>query len=196
VTHHHEPDWLYIATLKLNAVSSAASVGRVFVRRHLEYLGLSEQIEDAELVVSELVTNAVQAIGFPDPQSPRISTANDNVIGVQLWLLDNSLYVEVWDRSVELPVKQSAQADAEGGRGLALIEALSWRWGIFPPPAGGKVVWAELVVEKLPDPRDSVDDRPHLQRGLPQEMQPPQGHASELASVALMERVLTELGRL
>ncbi len=52
---------------------------------------------------------------------------------------------EVWDSVPRMPAVRQAGPDEEGGRGLALVEALSDRWGWTTAPGWpGKVVWAEL----------------------------------------------------
>ncbi|MDT0309675.1 ATP-binding protein [Streptomyces sp. DSM 44917] len=189
------PSWLYVASLRLAAVSTAASVARAFVRQHLMYLKLPDQVEDAELVVSELVSNAVVATGIADPDVKLHEIQGEHLIAVQLRVVDSRLYIEVWDRSTTAPVKQDANDEAEHGRGLVLIEGTAKRWGVARPPAGGKVVWAELVIGTPPIPRDSPSTRPDLQRRVPQATRPPRGEVSEMASVALLERVLEGLGR-
>jgi hypothetical protein len=65
-----------------------------------------------------------------------------------------AVLVAVADASLRAPVRLNLAPDAEGGRGLALVEALSSRWGwypVHPPTAAGlvKVVWADW---RLPPP--------------------------------------------
>ncbi|MGW0821955.1 ATP-binding protein [Streptomyces sp. NPDC002845] len=190
------PSWLYVASLRLAAVSTAAGVSRIFVRHHLTYLGLSEHVADGELVVSELVTNAVEATGISDPAVKLHDIQAEHLVGVQLRVVGTQLFIEVWDRSLEEPVRKDVGEDAEGGRGLVLVEALARRWGVAHPPAGGKVVWAQLVIGKVPGPRGPFEDRPRLERRVPQGTRPPRGAVLEVASVALLERVLEGLERL
>jgi hypothetical protein len=106
---------------------------------------LTGDLDGTELVVSELVTNAVQrsrADGHPAP--------------VRLWLLADRarVLVLVWDASPLPPVTMSTSEDAENGRGLLLVDAISERWGFYFPgehgPASaagqrGKVVWAAVA---------------------------------------------------
>jgi anti-sigma regulatory factor (Ser/Thr protein kinase) len=87
-------------------------------------------VETAELLVSELVTNAIRASGgLPDPV-------------IRLWLVSDrsNLVIRVWDGSRGLPVCQDADPDSECGRGLLLVEALSKDWGVYRR-GHGKVVW-------------------------------------------------------
>jgi anti-sigma regulatory factor (Ser/Thr protein kinase) len=56
------------------------------------------------------------------------------------------LRVEVSDASNRLPVRREADLEAQGGRGVALLEQLSENWGVRPLPLRGKIVWFELAV--------------------------------------------------
>ena len=97
---------------------------------------LTELSEAAELVISELVTNAVAA-------SQR--TGADRA--VQLWLLGDAtrVLILVGDGSPQPPVRGEPAADAETGRGLFLVEAIATRWGWYRDDrGGGKVIWAEI----------------------------------------------------
>ncbi|MFE2287623.1 ATP-binding protein [Streptomyces sp. NPDC059443] len=90
----------------------------------------------AELLLSELVTNAVRHARAPQGRD----------IGVRLARYDGLLRVEVADAGelVEL-APQSATAWDESGRGLAIVAALAVRWGQCPRRHGiGKAVWAEV----------------------------------------------------
>jgi hypothetical protein len=65
---------------------------------------------------------------------------------VRLWLLPDGVgvLILVWDASPQQPAPRAMTTDdSDGGRGLLLVEALSTRWGWYPP-AGlpGKVTWA------------------------------------------------------
>ncbi|MFI2185437.1 ATP-binding protein [Streptomyces sioyaensis] len=88
----------------------------------------------AELLLSELVTNAVQA---------QASTAPE--VGVRFAWADGRLRLEVRDASDELPVLNDAEEDEECGRGLVLVDALASGWGV-DRDGTGKTVWAELAV--------------------------------------------------
>ena len=66
---------------------------------------------------------------------------------VRIWLVSDlgQVVVFVWDASPRPPAQAADPgADAEGGRGLLLVEALSERWGHFSYGGDGKVVWALL----------------------------------------------------
>ncbi|MFJ1926032.1 MULTISPECIES: ATP-binding protein [unclassified Streptomyces] len=93
--------------------------------------------EDAELVLSELVTNAV-----------RVPVPGDRLVGVRIECRGRGefLRLEVSDAGEGRPeVRQPGELD-KGGRGLLLVEALAHRWGVDERRAGiGKTVWAELL---------------------------------------------------
>ncbi|MFI0894975.1 ATP-binding protein [Streptomyces sp. NPDC020983] len=90
----------------------------------------------AELLLSELVTNAVRHAVRPAGR----------LVAVDVELAPGRLLrVEVADACEAPPVPRPADApDAEGGRGLLLVEALSAHWGTYPRRHVGKVVWFVL----------------------------------------------------
>jgi anti-sigma regulatory factor (Ser/Thr protein kinase) len=100
--------------------------------------------ESAELIISELVTNAVQA-STDESGNPVYHDGGMAVIRVRLLSDRARLLVEVWDRAPGIPVRRYPKGIEETGRGLALVDALSltWGWRHVPDP-GGKCVWAEL----------------------------------------------------
>lgn len=107
---------------------------RHFLTQHLDVWGLPHLSESAELVVSELVTNAVD-----HARSPR-----GHLIGTRFERLESGgVRIEVHDASERKPELREASADAEFGRGLALVDALtSGRWGVSGREGPGKMVWA------------------------------------------------------
>jgi serine phosphatase RsbU (regulator of sigma subunit)/anti-sigma regulatory factor (Ser/Thr protein kinase) len=88
-------------------------------------------VEDAELVVTELVTNALLH-GAP-PVVLRISPAGSRV------------RIEVEDSGREMPMRMRENIDSMTGRGLSLVSRVTSGWGVEPAAHGGKVVWAEIV---------------------------------------------------
>jgi anti-sigma regulatory factor (Ser/Thr protein kinase) len=127
-------------TLTLPALPAAAPCARTFVRHTLHHWHLAHLAETAQLLTSELVTNAVQATGTT-ADIPAWGTPV--LIQVRLTLTD-TLVVGVWDRDPTPPAPRAPDPDAEGGRGLSLVEHLSTRWGYHHPATGGKVIWCEL----------------------------------------------------
>lgn len=129
--------------LELAALPSAVPCARGHVRAVALEWGLQELAGTAELLVSELVTNAIQA-------SATLRTAQTPV--VRVWASSDgiSMFIHVWDASAAMPVRQASTAvDDEGGRGLLLIETLSKDRGTYRTLEGGKVVWVLIAAEPL-----------------------------------------------
>ncbi|WP_256090573.1 ATP-binding SpoIIE family protein phosphatase, partial [Actinacidiphila rubida] len=120
------PDDVISWRLRLDQEEVASA--RRLTRRQLSAWGLERLSDTAELLVSELVTNAIRAASYE----------------VELRLMRvGKLLVEVSDDNHNLPQLQRAEADDTEGRGLALVSHLSRRWGTSRK-AVGKVVWFEL----------------------------------------------------
>lgn len=181
---------LYASSIRLAAVQTAVSVSRAFIRQTLGLWQLNDLVDSAELIVSELVTNAVKETGLPElpPKWEKIKA--HHVIGVQLRLADESVYVEVWDRGDGSPVLAEQTDDAEGGRGLFLVETVSEKWGVHRPAVGGKIVWAKLSLDK---PVGSSLQIERLPQRDPGNHGPVAGEDLVLADYALMQRVLDGL---
>jgi hypothetical protein len=136
--HGHDLDhWPVRDTLILGALTEAVPSARAHLRQLLTGWGRAELNPDAGVVVSELVTNSVAA-------AAELGLA---AMPVLVWLGsdDHCLLLAVADASPLPPVRLNLEPDTEGGRGLALVEALSSRWGWHPASITGltKVVWAE-----------------------------------------------------
>ncbi len=143
-THHGEDDVALLMArvqgLPDNAVGDwtlppkgqSVAQARELTRGRLEAWGLGELVDTTELLVSELVTNALRH-GRGD-------------IRLRL-LLDRTLVCEVWDSDLVQPRRRRARDTDEGGRGLQLVSMLSESWGSRRTPRG-KTVWFELG---LPD---------------------------------------------
>ncbi|ACY95771.1 MULTISPECIES: ATP-binding protein [Thermomonospora] len=142
-TNQHDPD-LRREKLRLAALPNAVGTARRFVTAQLRGWGLDQLAGDCELVVSELVTNAVIATG--DRTVPagyaRLHDRTPPTIVVQLRLTWYRLLCEVWDASPRPPVPAAASPLSEGGRGLHLVAAYAAGWSAYTSPAGGKVVYA------------------------------------------------------
>ena len=106
-----------------------------------------ETAEAAELLVSELVTNAVRLVGDPIRTLRYSKRANASLISLSIRHFREGLLIEVYDTDTNPPIRYQADEYAESGRGLMLVEALSKEWSYFFPPGGGKVVYCFL--EKL-----------------------------------------------
>ncbi|WP_407561239.1 ATP-binding protein [Streptomyces sp. 184] len=129
--------------LELAAVGTAVGIARIFTLLRLRTWGAVHLVEEAKLIVSELVTNAVKATGVTDPHLAWGTSSALNVITVRLVVQDDAIVIEVWDAEPTKPVRTDPAEDDEAGRGLVLVEALASRWGAYAA-RGGKVVWAEL----------------------------------------------------
>jgi anti-sigma regulatory factor (Ser/Thr protein kinase) len=105
-----------------------------------------ETAETAELLVSELVTNAVRFAG--DPAGPRRypGRGDASLISLSLRYFPEYLLIEVHDAGSDPPVLSRADDRAENSRGLVLVDALSTGWSYFFPPDGGKVVYCLLEI--------------------------------------------------
>jgi anti-sigma regulatory factor (Ser/Thr protein kinase) len=100
--------------------------------------------QTAELLVSELVTNAVRFSGDPERVLRYSERVTASLIVLSLRNFGELLLIEVYDADGNPPALCDPDADAENGRGLMLIDALAKEWSYFIPPGGGKVVYCSL----------------------------------------------------
>jgi serine phosphatase RsbU (regulator of sigma subunit)/anti-sigma regulatory factor (Ser/Thr protein kinase) len=114
-------------TWKLPAELTSARRARVLIRRPLRQWGLEDLIPTTELLVSELVTNAVRYA--------------QGKIGLRL-ILEGGLVCEVLDNSAALPRVRHPGEEDERGRGLQVVSQMAQRWGARRT-LSGKVVWCE-----------------------------------------------------
>ncbi|MEU8938289.1 SpoIIE family protein phosphatase [Streptomyces goshikiensis] len=120
-----------VASWDVPADPAEVSGVRAAATRRLTDWGLEEQAFAAELMLSELVTNAVRYGTEP--------------IQVRL-ILDRTLICEVSDGSSTAPHLRRAASTEEGGRGLFLVAQLAHAWGTRYTPHG-KVIWAECALD-------------------------------------------------
>lgn len=120
--------WSYDTELAAQAIS--ASRARDFVRGHLADRGLSYLSDDIQLVVSELVTNALLHARTP--------------LTVALRACGDTVLVEVKDGCPSGPSQAAAPHLETRGRGIAIVDQLSRDWGVTAAPQGGKSVWASF----------------------------------------------------
>jgi anti-sigma regulatory factor (Ser/Thr protein kinase) len=130
------------AALDLGALDDSVPTARLHARLVLIGWGYASLAPDGELVVSELVTNAVRFARL----APTVTGAPPQV-RLRITERDRGVLIEVWDGhdAMPEPADSGGAPDAEGGRGLALVAAYSARWGAYPTRGGGKVVWAEVA---------------------------------------------------
>ena len=147
----YPPHALGVNFLTLAAVPAAVGRSRELVRLGLDRWGLASLAADAEMMVSELATNAIQATGRTDADATRDDVGDDAAaFHVRLLLFEASIVIEVWDADPAPPAPQHGTGEEEGGRGLMIVAALSAKWDWFPAPQGGKVVWAECAIPPRP----------------------------------------------
>ncbi|HWC42996.1 MAG TPA: STAS domain-containing protein [Actinomycetota bacterium] len=122
--------------LRLPPTAAAAGAARAFVREVCRAWRLAAPdatvVDRAVLVANELVTNAV------------IHARTD--LWLELELRADRLVVTVRDRGPRLAQPVPLDPEAEGGRGLWLVDQLSRAWGVQPNADGGKVVWCALAL--------------------------------------------------
>lgn len=130
-------DWPLGDFIELGALASSVPCARYHARQILWEWRLARLSDSVELVVDELMTNAVSA-----------SRALDWPFPVRMWLLSDrvNVLVLIWDANPEPPVRIDPASDAEGGRGLLLVEAISARWDWYAGPGtDGKLVHALIT---------------------------------------------------
>ena len=133
--------WRLGSKLEFGPLPSAVPCARLHARNILREWDLAHVADDAELIVSELMTNALKAAGpLPDIEP----------IVLRLQASDEYLVIQIWDALSAAPAPRPHAIDSETGRGLEIVSLLSDRWGFYHPDDGGKLVWAALVTGTAP----------------------------------------------
>jgi anti-sigma regulatory factor (Ser/Thr protein kinase) len=124
-----------LIAITLPSTRYSAWMARYYVRAALQDHDLGDYAADAAAVTSELVTNA-------------ITHTDATAVGLELTCLEGAAAVAivVTDPCSRPPVKFDPAEDAEHGRGLQVVEALSARWG-WSPQGSGKAVFAIFTKE-------------------------------------------------
>lgn len=140
-TDHPQLEHRDVARTTLHHAPSAAGAARRFVRNHLCPVHAAGALDAVQLIVSELVTNAVEH-GRPPVVLTLLCNADLVTIGVH-------------DASDDEPRASGAEVPwhSESGRGMQLVEGLTVHWGVRsggPRGGAGKGVWASLVLDELP----------------------------------------------
>lgn len=117
------------------AAADAPSIARRCAADSLRNFVSPEQLEDVLLVVSELVTNVVRH-GGPS-------------VRLKLWHQGGDVQIEVTDQAAVPLAPQVSGRDTPGGRGLAIVEAVSRAWGVVQR-AEAKTVWCALAAAPAP----------------------------------------------
>jgi anti-sigma regulatory factor (Ser/Thr protein kinase) len=128
--------WSHETHLAAQAIS--ASQSRVFASRHLLAHDLVDIVDEVQLVVSELSTNAILHAQTPFTLSLRA--------------FDATLRLEVADESNHVPSLVVTGSLDTYGRGMALVQALSRDWGVEHRTSDGKSVWAEFDIPRTYTP--------------------------------------------
>ncbi|OLZ69900.1 ATP-binding protein [Streptomyces sp. IMTB 2501] len=157
---------------------------RRMLRIHLRLWGLPELTETAQLCVSELVSNVVTHVGPGTPAT------------LAVLMCGTRLRIEVHDPDTRaLPTLVDSAADAEAGRGMALVAAISERWGVQLLPER-KVTWVELATS-LSTPHGHIQNV-HVSRaesvlGLYEMWHSVRPAASNRLTAAIAESAATEV---
>jgi anti-sigma regulatory factor (Ser/Thr protein kinase) len=119
------------AHLELGALTSAVPMTRTWSRVILSGWNLARLANDAEQVISEIVTNSVLHASGPT---------------VSIWLVSDRecLVIMIGDPCPDMPVRTEPHSDEPCGRGLVIVDALAEQWGAYGVPTG-KIVWAMLA---------------------------------------------------
>ncbi len=127
-----------VTTRALSARPEEARTARRFVRELLTCWGLEALADDAEMIVDELVVNAVL-------HGTRVGNSM-TVLRLCMLRRVGEVMVAVVDPGNETPVPRQPDWAGESGRGLQIVAALSHVWGWSPIAGHGKAVWAVLRV--------------------------------------------------
>jgi anti-sigma regulatory factor (Ser/Thr protein kinase) len=126
-THQAARSW--IGRLDLSSILAVRDARR-YVRAGLAGSFPEDRLDDLVLVVSEVVTNAV------------LHGSPPGTLGI--FLSDALVRIEVSDCTSAAPVQVAFHPESHRGRGVALLDSLSDRWGVVVGPGEGKIVWFEV----------------------------------------------------
>jgi anti-sigma regulatory factor (Ser/Thr protein kinase) len=136
--------WARHSYLELGALVTAVPCARKHAHLVVREWGLPELADTVELVISELVTNAVRAsAGLTGSRYQ--GQWIPGVPPIRMWLCSDGeqVLIKVWDSNDQHPVNQQPDPEAESGRGLWLVDMLTEEQGTCAiEGATGKIVWA------------------------------------------------------
>ncbi|WP_326829290.1 ATP-binding protein [Streptosporangium sp. NBC_01810] len=118
----------------------SAGAARKWVVDLLAGQASTEVMETLELLVSEVVTNAIV---HSDSRKP------GGLVTVCAGLVENMIHIEVIDDGsvISVPAMRQADDDSPGGRGLGWVDFLATAWGTHHDEEMGRVVWFQLAYE-------------------------------------------------
>jgi len=122
---------LPVASTRLPAHPASTRAARAFVAEHLRTWELDDAIDDATLLVSELVTNAILHARSP--------------VDLIVRKVRSAVRVEVFHDGNGVPKPLHPDHEEDAGRGLGLVHAVASRWGVDDVEAG-KTVWFEIAL--------------------------------------------------
>lgn len=124
------------AEVDLPRSAESVAAARRFVETTMREWRLEPLLDDALMVTSELVTNAI--------------THADSSCRIRLSVSATTLRIDVLDGGSGTPEPRPASETEEHGRGLHMVDAVASAWGLEEVPGRGKLVWAELARPALP----------------------------------------------
>lgn len=124
------------AEVDLPRSAESVAAARRFVETKVKEWRLEPLLDDALMVTSELVTNAI--------------THADSSCRIRLSVSATTLRIDVLDGGSGTPEPRPASETEEHGRGLHMVDAVASAWGLEEVPGRGKLVWAELARPVLP----------------------------------------------
>lgn len=124
-----------LGCLAMDYEPKAVRVARQFVTQMLGARGYESVTDELELIVSELVTNAVQHVVRP----------TTGPLKIRLLVTSSTLRLEVYDSDRRLPLSRRQGTDDETGRGLHIVASLSTNTGAYRTSIG-KCVWCEVEI--------------------------------------------------
>lgn len=122
---------LPVASTRLPPHPASTRAARAFVAEHLRSWDVEPAIDDATLLVSELVTNAILHARTP--------------IDLIVRKVRTAVRVEVFDQGSGTAQPLYPELEAPAGRGLGLVQAVASRWGVEDAEVG-KTVWFEIAL--------------------------------------------------
>lgn len=123
-----------LGVLRMPPNAERASEVRAWVAQTLTSEGLGDLVDTAELLVSEVVANAI------------VHASTE--VELQLVRRSERVRVAVYDAELQLPSVAALDLEATGGRGMYMVDLLAVDWGVYMEP-DGKTVWFELQAQPL-----------------------------------------------